>query len=36
MLRQRADPLCVKEVLVKMINGHLLQFEKFETKNRID
>ena len=34
MLRQRADPLGVKKVLVKMINRHALQFEKYNTNNR--
>ena len=33
MLRQRADPLGVKKVLVKMINRHALQFEKHNTNN---
>ena len=33
MLRQGADPLGVKRVLVKMINGHPLQFEKCNTNN---
>ena len=28
MLRQGADPLGVKKVLVKMVNRHGLQFEK--------
>ena len=28
MLRQGADPLGVKKLLVKMINRHVLQFEK--------
>ena len=32
MLRQEADPLGVKKVLVKMINRHALQFEN--TNNR--
>ena len=31
---QRADPLGVKKVLVKMINRHALQFEKYNTNNR--
>ena len=35
MLRQKADPLGVKEVLVKMINHHALQFEKYNTNNRV-
>ena len=35
MLRQKADPLGVKEVLVKMINNHALQFEKYNTNNRV-
>ena len=34
MLRQRADPLGVEKVLVKMINRHALQFEKYNTNNR--
>ena len=34
MLRQGADPLGVKKVLVKMINYHTLQFEKYDTNNR--
>ena len=34
MLRQGADPLGVKKVLVKMINHHTLQFEKYDTNNR--
>ena len=34
MLRQRADPLGVKKVLVKMINHHGLQFEKYNANNR--
>ena len=34
MLRQGADPLGVKKVLVKMINHHALQFEKYDTNNR--
>ena len=33
MLRQGADPLRVKKVLVKMINRHALQFEKHNTNN---
>ena len=33
MLRQGADPLGVKKVLVKMINRHALQFEKYNTNN---
>ena len=32
MLRQGADPLGVKNV--KMINRHVLQFEKYNTNNR--
>ena len=32
--RQGADPLGVKKVLVKMINHHTLQFEKYNTNNR--
>ena len=34
MLRQGADPLGVKKVLVKMINCHALQFKKHNTNNR--
>ena len=34
MLRQGEDPLGVKKVLVKMINPHVLQFEKYNTNNR--
>ena len=34
MLRQGADPLGVKKVLVKMVNRHALQFEKYNTNNR--
>ena len=34
MLRQGADPLGVKNILVKMINRHELQFEKYNTNNR--
>ena len=34
MMRQGADPLGVKMILVKMINHHVLQFEKYNTKNR--
>ena len=33
MLRQGADPLGVKKVLVKMINCHALQFKKHNTNN---
>ena len=33
MLRQGADPLGVKNVLIKMINRHALQFEKYNTNN---
>ena len=33
MLRQGADPLGVKKVLVKIINRHVLQFEKYNTSN---
>ena len=33
MLRQGADPLGVKKVLVKIINRHALQFEKYNTSN---
>ena len=34
MLRQGADPLGIKKVLVKMINRHALHFEKYNTNNR--
>ena len=34
MLWQGADPLGVKKVLAKMINRHVLQFEKFNANNR--
>ena len=34
MLRQEADPLGVTKVLVKIINCHILQFEKYSTNNR--
>ena len=34
MVRQRADPLDVKNVLTKMISRHVLQFEKYSTNNR--
>ena len=34
MLRQVVDPLGIEKVLVKMINRHALQFEKYNTKNR--
>ena len=34
MLRQRADPLGVKKVLLKMMDRHVLQFEKYTTSNR--
>ena len=34
MLRQGADHVGVKKVLVKMINRHVLQFEKYNTHNR--
>ena len=34
MMKQGADPLGVKKVLVKKINRHALQFEKYNTKNR--
>ena len=33
MLRQGADPLGVKKVLVKMINHHALQLEKCNANN---
>ena len=34
MLRQGVDPLGVKNVVVKMINHHVLQFKKYNTNNR--
>ena len=34
MLRQGADPLGGKKVLVKMVNRHILQYEKYSTSNR--
>ena len=34
MLRQGADPLNVEKILVKMINRHALQFEKYNTNYR--
>ena len=34
MLRQGADLLGVKKISVNMINGHALQFEKYNTNNR--
>ena len=34
MFRQGTDSLGVKKVLVKMINRHALQFEKYNTNNR--
>ena len=34
MLSQGADPLGVKNVLVKLISRHALQFEKYNTKNK--
>ena len=34
MLRQGADPLGVEKVLVKIINRHVLQLEKYNTNNR--
>ena len=34
ILRQGADPLGVKKVLVKMINRYALIFEKYNTNNR--
>ena len=33
MLSQGADPLGFKKVLVKMINSHALQFEKYNANN---
>ena len=34
MLRQEADPLGFTKVVIKMINLHVLQFQKHNTKNR--
>ena len=34
MLKQGVDRLGVKKVLVKMINRHALQFEKYNRNNR--
>ena len=34
MLRQEADPLGVKKVLVNIINRHVLQFDKYNINNR--
>ena len=34
MLRLGEDPLGVKKVLVKIINHHILHFEKYNTNNR--
>ena len=34
MVRQGADPLGVKKMLIKMINRHILQFEKYNFNNR--
>ena len=34
MLGQGACPLGIQKVLVKMINRHVLQFEKYNTNNR--
>ena len=34
MLRQGADPLGLKKVLIKTINHKILQFEKYNTNNR--
>ena len=34
MLRQGADSLGVKKVLVKMINRHALHLEKYNTNNK--
>ena len=34
ILKQGANPLGVKKVVVKMINRHVLQFEKYNTNNR--
>ena len=31
ILIQRADALCIKKALFKMINRHALQFEKYNT-----
>ena len=36
MLRQGADPLVVRKVLVKMTNRHVLQFEKKKNANNRD
>ena len=33
MLRQGADALGVKNILVKMINRHVIQFKKYNTNN---
>ena len=34
LLRQRADHLGVKKLLVKMINRHALHFEKYNANNK--
>ena len=34
MLKQGIDPSGLKNVLVKMITCHVLQFEKYNTNNR--
>ena len=34
MLKQGADLLGVKKVLVKMVNRHVLQFENYDANNR--
>lgn len=34
MLRQEADPLGVKKASIKMVNRHIIQFEKYNANNR--
>ena len=34
MLRQEADSLGVKKASIKMVNRHIIQFEKYNTNNR--
>ena len=34
MFRQETDPLGVKKLLIKMINRHIPQFEKYNINNR--
>ena len=34
ILKQEADPLGVRKVLVKTVNRHVLHFEKYNTNNR--